>query len=810
MDAILQDLKYAARALAKSPGFTSVALLTLALGIGATTAIFSVIHSVLLQPLPYPDPGRLVHISATDLAAGATGIPVSLTKFERMQQTQALGSIAANYSLTLGLTGRGEPEEVPAERVTLDFFRALGVAPAMGRGFLPAEDQLGGADVALITDAFWHSHFGGDPSAIGRTISLDGKSTTIVGILPSSFRFPFEQPEPQIWLPRVFEILGLRPAQLRAGAGFLSVMGRLKPGESIASAQAEMDAISRAYGQELPGNADAGKHGLIVTSLEENLVGGVRASLIAMLVAVGFVLLIACANVANLLLARATTREREIAIRRALGASRRRLVRQLLTESLLLSLLGGGIGVVVAGWCLPMFRLVAPGSVPRLDEIRLDGAVLLFSLGICVLTGIAFGLAPSWQFSRRDLHDTLKEGGRSATDGGRGGRLRRWMVVAEVAVALVLVTGAGLLLRSFTKLARVNPGFDARNVTTFPISLPASRYSEPAQRASFFRRLVDGVRAISGVQSAGAVTYLPLNGAGRYVFFCPEGRVCEGIGKDPLVSLRQVTPGFLEMMRIPLLRGRTFTEKDTQDSQRVVVINETVANRYFPNQNPIGKTLRNSREMIPLEIIGVVGHTKITSLSAPEFPEMYLASEQYPWPTMTLAVRSDSNPQPLIAAVRRKIAELDPDIAVAGISPMEKVVASSVAQPRLVSQLVGAFAVFALALAAVGIYGVMAYSVTQRAHEMGIRMAIGAEPRDIFRLVVGQALRLVMTGAALGLIASLALTRLMKTLLYGTAPTDPLTFAAVVALLAGIALAASYIPARRAMRVDPIEALRYE
>ena len=811
MGTLLQDLKYALRMLAKSPGFTTVAVLTLALGIGANTAIFSIVNSVLLRPLPYSDPDRLVFISATDLAKGVTGIVVSFTKFERMQrETKILSSVGAFYSLNVNMTGRGEPEEIGAGHVSLDFFRTLGVSPALGRGFLPAEDELGGADVAIITDAFWHSHFGGDPSILGRAISLDGRSTTVVGILPPSFRYPFEQPEPQIWLPRVFEILGLRPVQLRAGAGFLSVIGRLQPGEPIAHAQAEMDAISQAYGQEFPGNADAGKHGLIVTSLEENLVGKVRPSLIVLLVAVGFVLLIACANVANLLLARATTRDREIAIRQALGASRRRLVRQLLTESLLLSLVGGTIGVIVAAWCLPFLRLAAPGAVPRLGEVRLDSAVLLFSLGLCVLTGIVFGLMPAWQSSRRDLHETLKEGSRGSTEGVRGGRVRRMMVIAEVAVALVLVTGAGLLLKSFTKLMHVNPGFDPQNVTIFPIALPSSRYPEPPQRAAFFRRLLEQVRTLPGVQSSGAVTYLPLSGGVRYVFFCPEGRVCEGIGKDPLIALRQASPGFIETMHIPLLRGRTFTDQDIQGSLPVVIINETVANHFFPNQNPIGKTLRNSREMIPLQIIGVVGDTKFSSLSTPNFEEMYLSIEQYPWPTMTLAVRSDSNAQPLISAVRRKIAELDPDLAVAGILPMGEVVSGSVAEPRLVSRLVGAFAGFALMLAAVGIYGVMAYSVTQRAHEMGIRMAVGAEPRDIFRLVVGQGMRLVLMGAALGLVASLALTRLLATLLFGTAPTDPLTFSAVVVLLMGVAFAACYIPARRAMRVDPMVALRYE
>jgi putative ABC transport system permease protein len=697
MGNLVQDLKYGIRMLAKVPGFSAVAVLTLALGIGANTAIFSLINTVLLRPLPYGEPDQLISISAVNRGKGQTGIAVSYTKLQHIQQqTRTLDDVGAYYSLSMNLVGHGEPEQINANRVNSEFFRALRVSPALGRNFLPAEDQPGGADVAILSDAFWHSHFNGDPAIIARSISLDGKSTTIVGVLPPIFRFPFQQPAPDVWLPRVFEILGLRPEQLRSGAGFLNIVARLKPGETFARAQAELETINQSYVQAFPGNADSGVLGLSMTLLETNLVGSVRPSLIVLLVAVGFVLLIACANVANLLLARATAREKEVAIRQALGASRGRLARQLFTESLLLSFIGGALGVIIAAWCLPLLRLVAPGTVPRLDEVRLDGVVLLFSIGVCLLTGVAFGLAPAWQLSRRDLHETLKEGSRGSTEGGRSGRARRLMVIAEVAVALMLVTGAGLLIRSFVHLLSVNPGFDSRNVMTFPVNLPTTRYATGPQRAEFFRQALERIHALPNIESAGAVSFLPLAGPVRYVFFCAEGQVCQGIGKDPIIALRQASPGFFEAMRIPLLSGRTFTEKDTLDAQQVVIINQTVADRYFPHQDPMGRVMRNSRDMKPLQIVGVVADVKFSSLSTPKFEEMYLPYQQSPWMAMTIVVRSNSAAQPVVSAVREKISELDPDLPLAGILPMEKVVSASVAQSRLVTGLVGAFAGFAL------------------------------------------------------------------------------------------------------------------
>jgi putative ABC transport system permease protein len=809
MEALWQDLRYALRTLAKEPGFTVVAVLTLALGIGANTAIFSLIDSVLLNPLPYKNPASLVSIVAGNREAGTTGTPVSFTKFQALeQQTKTLESVGAFYQTTMNMTGRGEPEDINVNRVNADFFQALGVAPAMGRDFLTAEDQIGGADVAMLSNAFWRSQLNSDPNVLGKSLSLDGKPTTIVGVLPRSFEFPFQQPQPDVWVPRVFDIMGLRPEQLRMGAGFLFLIARLSPGQTMAQAQAEADGISETYAKAYPGNADAAKHSLDMTSLTDNLVGGVRPSLFVLLGAVGFVLLIACANVASLLLTRATAREKEMSIRQSLGATRARLTRQLLTEGLVLAFAGGAIGVVIASVTMPLLRAGAGNQVPRLDEVHVNGLVLLASFVLCVVTGVVFGLVPAVQVADHDLHGTLKEG--RGTASGGSARARQAMVIAEVAVALLLVTGAGLLIRSFVNLVRVNPGFDSRGVMTFPVSLPTTKYATLPQRAEFFRQAVEKIKTIPSVESVGVVSYMPMTGAARYVFFCPEGQVCQGIGKDPLISMKQISEGYFAAMGIPLLRGRVFTNADIDGAPQVVIINQTVAGKYFPGQDPIGKTLQNSRDRIPLQIVGVVADAKITSLSAPKFEEMYRPHLQAPWMAMTIVVRSNSAPQPLVAAVREKIQSIDPDLAVSGVQSLDHLVSDSVGQPRLLTALVGAFAAFALLLAAIGIYGVMAYSVSHRMREMGIRMALGAAPRDIVRLVVGQGMRLVLAGMVIGFVASLWLTKFLASQLFGTQPKDPATFALVALGLALVALAACLIPARRAMRVDPMVALRYE
>ncbi len=811
MGNIWQDLRYGLRMLGKNPGFASIAILTLALGIGANTAIFSVINTVLLSPLPYKNSGQLLAITATDRNTQTTGIFVSYPKFTVLHdESQALESVGAFFSLGLNLTGRGEPEQVAAALVTKDFFHVLGVSPAVGRNFLPQEDKPGGGDVAILSDSFWHSHYGGDPKLIGRPIELDGKSVTVVGILPASFQFPFVQPAPDVWKPRVFDLALLRPDQIQRGAGFLFIIARMQPGITLARAQSELKSLDSNYQKEFPGNADGTKYELAATSLENNLVAGLRPSLLVLLAAVGFVLLIACANVASLLMARATSREKEIAIRRALGASRGRLIRQLLTESLVISFAGGGLGLLLTLWLMPLLRAFNPGTVPRLQEIHVDGTVLVFSLVLCLFTGLAFGLVPSLQFSWRDMHERLKEGGRGVSEGGKGGRLRELLVIAEIAVALILVTGAGLLIQSFVRMMHVNPGFDSQSVMTFPIALPPNRYSQPEKSAEFYRQLIEKMQALPGIQSVGVTSFLPLGAGLRYVFFCPENLICQGIGRDPLIVYRQASTDFFQTMHIPLLNGRTFSAQDRVGSQPTVIINQSTANQYFPGQSPIGKHLHISSDLIEREIIGVVGDVKFSALTAPNFPEMYLPLLQVPWPLTTLVVRSDSNTKPLIAAVRQKILEIDPDLPIAGVQSMNDVVDASVAQPKLLTQLVGVFATFALLLAAIGIYGVMAYSVARRTQELGIRVALGAQPADILKIVLGQGMRLVLIGLGLGVAVSLGLTRLLASLLFGVSTTDPWTFAGVALVLVAVTMLASYLPARRAMRVDPIIALRYE
>jgi putative ABC transport system permease protein len=811
MQNLWQDLKFALRMLRKNPGFTAVAILTLALGIGANTAIFSVINTVLLQPLPFKEPGRIINLVQYDLKTKASGALMSYTKYMQIQeQSKTLESMAGFYPLTLSLVTEREPEAVNGARASIDFFRVLGISPARGRAFLPEEEQDGGPDVAVISDGFWHSHFAGDPAAMGKTLVLDGKSVTIVGILPASFRFPLQYPEPDVWLPRPSETVLLTPAQVRGGASYFNMIARLRPGETLQRASAELDAINASYKQQFGSNADATRFGILAQTLEESLVGGLRPSLLVLLAAVGFVLLIACANVANLLLARATAREREIAVRKALGASGGRLVRQLLSESILLSVCGGALGVFLAAALMPALRSISPGAVPRLGEAKIDGVVMIFSLLLCVITGIAFGLVPALQISKKDLHEILKEGGRGSSESGSRGRFRALLVVAEIGIALVLMTGAGLLIQSFARLMQVNPGFSPKNLTAFPLTLPPSRYSKPELQAQFYRQLLEHVKSMPEVQAAGITSYLPLGGGARYVFVCPEGLVCQGVGKDPTSAVRQVSAGYFEVIRTPLLSGRTIDEKDIAGGSPVAVINEAAAKHFFPGQNAIGKHIANSRDMVQREIVGVAADVKFNTLNAADVEEMYLPMAQVPWPNTTLLVRSAANSQSLVRAVRSKIAEVDPSLSVSGISSMEEVVDASVAQPKLTMQFVGVFAGFALLLAAIGIYGLIAYTVSARNQEMGIRVALGARPADILRLVVGQGMRLTGIGVVVGVGVSLALTRLLTSLLFGVHATDPLVFGTAAIILAGAAFVACYIPARRATRVDPIIVLRYE
>jgi putative ABC transport system permease protein len=808
---VWQDVKFAARMLAKNRGFTAVAVITLGLGIGANTAIFSVVNAVLLRPLPYANAERLTYITQSQPDRQLTGVPVSFTKYEEIRkQSQTLESVGAYYPLTLSLVTQREPEAIFGARVTGDFFSVLGISPSRGRTFDAAEETLGGSDVAVISDGFWHSHFGGDDFILGRTVTLDGKNVTVVGILPASFRFPVQYPEPDVWLPRVEENTNLRPEQIRTGAGFLGVIGKLREGSTLAQSQAELKTIDARYHAQFGSYVDATKLHSTAASLKDSLVAGLRPSLLVLLAAIGFVLLIACVNVANLLMARATVREKEIAIRKAMGASKARLVAQLLIESLLLSFAGGAVGVMLAESLLPMLRRMQPANFPRVGEAHLDAGVLLFTILLCIVTGLIFGIVPSLQAADGGLQSSLKEGGRGSSAGASSGRVRSILVVGEIGVALLLMTGAGLLMASFAKLMQVNPGFVSKNVTIFPLTLPPFRYGDGAQQAQFYRQLVQKTKTIPGVQTAAATSYLPLSGLARIVFFCAEGQACEGIGRDPLIAVRQVTPEYFDTTRTPLLRGRAFRESDQASGTPVAIVNETTAKRYWPGQDAIGKHVANSRDKIPREIVGIAGDVKFTTLNVPSSEEMYLPMEQSPAPTATLVVRSTVDERTLVAAVREKILEVDATLPVTGILSMDDVVGASVAQPRLIMQFVGVFAGFALLLAGLGIYGVMAYSVTQRKQEMGIRVALGATRGDILRLVVGHGMRLTIGGVVVGVLASVGLTRLLSSLLFGVKAMDVGIFGGAALVLACAALVACYLPARRATQVDPIVVLRYE
>ena len=808
MGTFLQDIRYGLRRIVQNPGFSAIAVLTLALGIGATSTIFSVVNAVLLRPLPFHDPQHLVAVSqvTTDTQAGA--VPMSFTKYEAIRdQSQSLARIAVYYPISPSLGGESEPEQIAAARVSGDLFGLLGVAPQLGRGFDAAEMTPGGADAAVITDGLWHRRFGGEPTVLGRTLRLDGKDITVVGVLPAAFRFPLQLPEPQVWMPRVSEPDALTPAQVHSGASYLSFVARLQPGRTIAQAQAELDTINARYREQYGSYVDATRFRLQAQSLAESLVGTSRPPLALLLAAVAFVLLIVCTNVASLQLARGSARVREMAVRKALGASRVRLVRQLLVESLALSLVGGALGLLLALAAVPLAQQITAGTLPRLEETRVDGTVLLFSLALCGLTAVAFGVVPALHASRGDLQTGLRQGGRGSSDGAARSRLRV-LFVGEVAVALVLLTGAGLLVRSLAGLVSVDPGFKPQGVTAIPITLPVARYSQPARQADLFRQLLERAAALPGVKAAAATSYVPLSGAFRFVFFCPEGRVCEGIGKDPVIAQRQITPDYFEATRTPLRRGRAFTTADTAQSLPVVIVNETTARRYWPGADPIGKHLANSRDKVQREVVGVAADVKFRSLDAPNIEEMYLPLAQSPWPSMTVLVRSDADPRPLVAAVRQELARLDPDIAVSGVQSLDEIVSGSVAQPQLVERVVAVFAALALVLASIGIYGVMSYSVAERTRELAVRMALGAGPREILRLVLGEGLGLTAAGLVLGLAVSLAATRLMSSLLFGVSATDPVTFGGAVAVLAATALLASFLPARRGMRLSPVRALR--
>jgi putative ABC transport system permease protein len=806
MDTLLQDIRYSIRRLFKNMGFTVVAVLALALGIGANTAIFSVVNSILLQPLAYKDPQQLVTI--THSYANLSGASVSPPGFaDYRDQSQSFESVAALLDFDYNLTEQGEPEQLRGHRVSSSFFTALGIDPMLGHTFVAEQDQPGHNRVVALSHKLWQRRFNSDPDILGKPIKLNGQSYEVVAVMSASF----EWGKDELWSP-----LALSPANFTAnnrGNEFLDVIARLKPGVTREQAQAEMDTIANSIRLANSGTyPEEANWRVRVKSLTDEVVGDIRPVLIVLLIAVGFVLLIACANVANLLLARATARQKEIAIRQALGANRARLIRQLLTESLLLALMSGAAGLLLALWSVDLIVRLNESNIPRAAEVGIDGRVLVFTLLVSLVTAILFGLIPALQTSKIDLQGALKEGGRGSTAGNP--HVRRALVVVEIALALVLLIGAGLMIKSFIRLQNVNPGFDPENVLTAEISLPAFKYRERAQISSFFQQVIEQIKNSPGVESAGGISSLPLTGSGWSGSFNIEGRPVAPGQAEPHTALRAITPDYFKAMKIPLIDGRYFDERDRADSGRVVIIDQTLAEHYFPDENPLGKRVEfgmaGPNGPTWREVVGVVGRVRHKSLDAELKDHLYFPHTQSPESGMVLVVRTSIDPVSVTSAVRGAVASVDKDQPVYRVTTMEQVRSDSVSRKRLSMLLLAIFAAVALILAAVGIYGVMSYTVTERTHEIGIRMALGAKAGDVLKLVVGQGMALALAGVVIGVIAALVLTRFMESLLFGVAATDSTTFMLISVLLAGVALLACYIPARRATRVDPMIALRYE
>jgi putative ABC transport system permease protein len=813
METLFQDLRYGVRMLLKQPGFTAVAVVALALGIGANTAIFSVVNAILLRPFNYKDSERLVQINHNypklDLKAS-----VSASGYTHYREHgQSFEEVSAGTGWPVNLTDAGEPERLQGMAVTHTFFPTLGVEAARGRVFSSEEDQPGHNRVVVLTDGLWKRRFGSDPGLVGNAIRLNGENYTVIGIMPADFQFGRETGQaPDLYSPIAFTPEQLNPNRWRNE--FLFTLARLKPNITIAQAQAELDTIAANVREQYFGGGDANdpsSWGLLVRSMREITVGEIRPALLMLLVAVAFVLLIACANVANLLLARAALRHKEIAIRSALGAARGRVIRQLLTESVLLAVIGGAIGLALAYWGIGALLSLNEGGIPRSNEIGIDASVLLFTVGVSLLTGVLFGLFPAWQTSKTDLHAVLKEGGRS---GSAQRSVRGLFVVVEVAAALVLLVGAGLLLKSFQKLQEVNPGFRPDHLLTMQISLPSNRYKDAQQIDVFFAQALEKVKALPGVESAGVCTSVPMSGSGSSGSFSIEGRTVALGEMSPWGNRWFAGATYFQTMGIPLLKGRYFDDRDVREAPPVSIIDETMERKFWANEDPIGKRISFQRDPqgnpIWREVVGVVGHVKQKGLEGESPVQYYVPHRQLPSSGVFLVVRTAAEPSSLAGAVRGSIQQADRELPVFRVTTMERLVTESMTQRRFAMTLLGIFAVVALILASVGLYGVMSYSVTHRTNEIGIRMALGAKVTDVLAMVVGQGMKLSLAGVGIGLVGAFALTRVMRTLLFSVSATDPLIFIVVALLLAGVSLLACYVPARRATKVDPMEALRYE
>jgi putative ABC transport system permease protein len=799
LETLWQDLRYGARMLWKNPGFTVVAVITLALAIGTNTAIFSVVNATLLRPLPFDGPDRLIMIRETKLPQFPE-FSVSPGNFlDWKKQNTVFERLVAMSGASLNLVGAGDPEQLRGMSVTDGFFAMLGARPEIGRDFLPEEDQPGRNSVVILSHRLWQRRFGADPNVVSRAITLSGRSYTVIGVMPATFRFGDDGAE--FWRPMAFTA-----EAARARGHFIMAIGRLKPGVTLAQARSEISMIADQLAKQYP-DTNTGWNVRLMPLLEYT-VKDVKPALLALLGAVAFVLLIACTNVANMLLARAAEREKEIAVRAAFGAGRWRIVRQLLTESGLLALAGGALGLMIAGQGLDLLLSLAPEGLPRLSDVSLDGRALAFTAALTLLTGLGFGIFPALQASRLNLNETLKDAGRASTDDRRRRIIRGALVVSEIALALVLLVGSGLLIKSFLRLRRVDPGFNPTGALVVGIPLAQRKYPEAHQQIAFYTQLIEKVAALPDVQEIGAVSIAPLSGDSFIDGFRIDGRPPYPADEEPTADYYSTTPGYFRAMGIPLLRGRLFAERDTGDGPRVVIINETMEKKFFSGEDPIGKRLYTSGE--PAQIVGVVGDVKHHGLDQETAAQIYAPHAQWPFSGMDLIARTSGDPAHLSAAIRGEILKIDKEQPVSYVKLLDLFLSASVAQQRFSALLFGIFAAVAMALACVGVYGVLSYSVTQRRREIGVRMALGAARRDVLALVVGHAMLLTLTGVAIGLGAAFALTRVMSTLLFGVSATDPTTFGLVALSLVAVALLAALVPARRATKVDPLVAMRHE
>ena len=808
---MMNDVGYSIRVLAKNPGFTAIVIVTLALGIGASTAIFSVVNSVMLRRLPYPNADRIVAVQ--ELNREGTQVQVTGPNFlDWRAQNTVFEHLAAIRQTFVNLTVNDQAERITLAQTSANFFDVFGVGPQQGRLFVAGDEQAGHPAVAVLSDALWRRRFGADAGLIGKPVTLDGATYTVIGIAPANFQYPNKT---EAWLPPLKLAPEFSPAidpTQRRGMGYLSAVALLKPGVSVDQAASEMETITARLRQQYPETNN--RRFNRVLSLREHLVGKSETMLKLLFGAVLFVLLIACANVANLLLASAASRSKEMAIRAALGASRARVMRQLLTESTMLALAGGALGLLLARYGVVAITKLLPQDFPRLNEIGMDWRVFGFTLGASLVTGLLFGFAPALHISRVDVQDAMKDSSRGTSAGARHTRLRQALIVAEVALSIVLLAGAGLLFRSFLRLQAVEAGFTPQQVLTAKLSPAGPKFQNDPDYIAFYDQVLDRTRAIPGVQSAGIINTLPLS-PGPTLAFRVEGREIVSIDKLPMVNFRNVSPDYFLTMNIPILKGRAFTPQDDFNAPRKVMINQALAQRDFPNEDPVGKRVafRNPEPNTQpdwFEIIGVTANVRSLDLREDAEPELYFASKQDAFPQVAIVVRSTVEPSSLGTALREAVAQVDATVPVSEVKTMEHIVSESVTQPRFNLFLLGMFSTVALLLSVAGIYGVTAYTVTQRTHELGIRIALGAQIGDVLRMILGQGMAVIGVGIVIGLAAAFGLMRLMKSLLFGVTATDPLTFAGITVVLIAAGLLACYLPARRATKVDPLEALRYE